>query len=275
MQTIYEPKGKAREYSPLALNIYSGCDHDCTYCYVKTMPHYKLGCVDNANPKPRPGLLGELKRYLARNTVTNQVLLSFTGDPYCAREILVNTTYSVLCTFIDHNVPTAILTKGGERCLRDLTLFRKFKTIKVGATLTFDNLQDSLSWEPGAATPESRLNALRRLHDEGITTWASFEPVVDPAQSLRLIEQTLPFIDQYKIGRWNHDVRSHAIDWRAFGTEAVRILRANNKAFYVKHDLQPHIDGLTANETDMNYLSLTTSGTHRAETEPTGQLTLI
>jgi hypothetical protein len=28
MSLIYEPKGKAREYSPLALNTYSGgCDH--------------------------------------------------------------------------------------------------------------------------------------------------------------------------------------------------------------------------------------------------------
>ena len=33
MSLIYEPKGKAREYSPLALNVYSGgCDHACRYC---------------------------------------------------------------------------------------------------------------------------------------------------------------------------------------------------------------------------------------------------
>lgn len=34
---IYEPKGRAREYSPLALNYYKGCTHGCRYCYVPNM----------------------------------------------------------------------------------------------------------------------------------------------------------------------------------------------------------------------------------------------
>ncbi len=34
MAAIYEPSGAAREYSPLALNYITGCDHGCAYCYV-------------------------------------------------------------------------------------------------------------------------------------------------------------------------------------------------------------------------------------------------
>ena len=34
MGYIYEPKGRAREYGELALNLYSGCRHGCKYCYV-------------------------------------------------------------------------------------------------------------------------------------------------------------------------------------------------------------------------------------------------
>jgi DNA repair photolyase len=37
MQTIYEPKGKAREYAPLALNLYESCPHGCKYCYKEGM----------------------------------------------------------------------------------------------------------------------------------------------------------------------------------------------------------------------------------------------
>lgn len=37
MAAIYEPKGAAREYSPLALNYQTGCDHGCVYCYVPKM----------------------------------------------------------------------------------------------------------------------------------------------------------------------------------------------------------------------------------------------
>jgi DNA repair photolyase len=37
MTIIYEPTGKAREYSPLAANLYSGCDHNCDFCFVPSI----------------------------------------------------------------------------------------------------------------------------------------------------------------------------------------------------------------------------------------------
>lgn len=35
---IYEPKGKAKEYGDLALNIYTGCSHGCFYCVDENAP---------------------------------------------------------------------------------------------------------------------------------------------------------------------------------------------------------------------------------------------
>ena len=37
MSVIYTPKGKAREYSPYACNIYIGCNHGCKYCYAPSI----------------------------------------------------------------------------------------------------------------------------------------------------------------------------------------------------------------------------------------------
>jgi len=34
MAVIYEPKGMALEYAPLACNLYRGCQHGCRYCYA-------------------------------------------------------------------------------------------------------------------------------------------------------------------------------------------------------------------------------------------------
>ncbi len=272
MTLINSPAGRAREYSPLSLNIYSSCDGGCTYCFTKTIPWLLSG----VEPFPKPHILENLEKELSRKRITKQVLLSFTGDPYCMAETRGGTTkggYGITRKVLEilnaHDVPVAILTKGGRRCLRDLDLFKQFKRIKVGATLTFHSDADSLEWEPGATLPDDRLDALSLLHTNGIATWASFEPVIAPEQSLALIKMTLPYVDQYKLGRWNHDPRADAIDWPRYVAQAVQILRQNGKQLYVKDDLRKYASGLTAEESDMDFMSL------EAEAKNESQLALF
>jgi DNA repair photolyase len=249
---IYEPSGKAREYSPLALNIYSGCDHDCFYCYCKKMQFLKF----SPTVTTRTNILTTLQKELAKNVVTKQVLLSFTGDPYCKSNDTLKITRSVLARLWLNNVPVAILSKGGSRILQDIDLFKKFKLIKIGATLTFDNQKDSLANEPGAAIPQERIETLKILSEGGLKTWVSIEPVIDPVQSLSLIEKSLPFVDHYKIGKLNHFKNS--TNWSLFLKTAVEILRKNDKAFYIKNDLAKYSKGLvlTQEERDHDFLAL-------------------
>ena len=58
--------------------------------------------------------------------------------------------------------------------------------------------------EPGAALPQDRIEALKEAHNRGIRTWAVLEPVLDPQQSLHLIELTYPFVSYYIVGKLNH-----------------------------------------------------------------------
>jgi len=52
MKIISEPKGKAKEYEELSLNIYKGCAHACKYCYIPVMPWVKReDYYNDANPK--------------------------------------------------------------------------------------------------------------------------------------------------------------------------------------------------------------------------------
>lgn len=236
MNTIYEPAGRAREYSPLALNIFSGCDHDCGYCYVKKIPFIK----SSTEPKFRAGLLEALEKECAKHKHTAQVLLSFMSDPYCKADVTQARTREVLEILIKHNINTAVLTKGGNRCLRDLDLFLKFRKIKIGTTLTCLDEFESLKHEPGAALPMERINALRKLHEAGIKTFVSLEPVLNAETSLEIIRRTLSFVDIYKVGKLNHV--ENDIDWKAFGESAIQILSAEHKAFYVKNDLAAFVD---------------------------------
>lgn len=238
MPLIYEPKGKAREYSPLALNIYSGgCDHACRYCYCADMGR---AFGREWTPVPVPRDLSGLAREAAK--ASRQILMCFVGDPYCAADVQHGKTREALTVLRASGCTVAILTKGGTRCLRDLDLFRDWPggRVKVGATLTFAQASKSREWEPGAAHPAERVEALRQLHDAGVKTWASIEPVIESEESLGIIWASLPYVDGYKVGRWNHDVRANAIDWPAFGKAAVDMIRAAGKRLYVKVDLRPH-----------------------------------
>ena len=236
---IYEPRGKAREYSPLALNLYMGCTHRCKYCYAPS-------CIQKSRenyfkvPEPRKNVLENLEKQLKKEIPKEQVLLSFVGDVYCETSDNNKLTRKVLEMLLFYKVPVAILTKGGKRCLKDMDIFKEFGDhITIGATLTFDNDKDSLEWEEGASLPKERLEMLKTLHENGIRTFASFEPVICPEQSINLIKQSIDFIDVYKIGKINnYKGIDKTIDWTDFLIKCVDILRPAGKEFYIKHDLR-------------------------------------
>lgn len=239
MGVIYTPRGRAREYSPRALNIYLTCTHGCEYCYAPSC-RYQTKEQYFSKPWPRKDIARKLEAELENEAPREQVLLSFIGDVYCETYDNNQATRDCLRLLRDHDVPVAVLTKGGYRCLRDFGLFQSFGDhIMVGTTLTFDNSADSLRWERGAALPKERLDTLKELHNAGIRTFASFEPVIDPEQSLNLMEVGLPYIDTYKVGKLNnYQGLDRQIDWTDFLERAVRILRDGGKDFYVKQDLR-------------------------------------
>jgi DNA repair photolyase len=82
MQTIYKPKGKAREYAELALNLYRGCDHGCTYCYAPQI--LKMSREEfHGMPTARSDILAAIWK-IAQYYVGKNVFLCFTTDPYQA-----------------------------------------------------------------------------------------------------------------------------------------------------------------------------------------------
>jgi len=236
---IYIPKGKAREYSPYALNIYNGCDHNCKYCYIKAMPFPKYVATNEI--KPRKNILEKLEKQLKKQEINEQVLLCFMGDPYCQADVEHETTRDILNILLKYNIPTAILSKGGGRILRDIELFKKFRNIKVGATLTLIEEKESLQYEPGAALPRERIEVLGILHREGIKTWVSFEPVIRPLTTYQLLELSYPFVDQYKVGKMNYYKLDSIVDWREFGDTITKKLMKLKKEFYIKKDLYKYM----------------------------------
>ena len=242
-QYIYEPKGKAREYGELALNLYRGCSHGCRYCYVPAATFTDRTAF--LTPSPRKITQSALARelaLLADRQPPATVFLCFTCDPYQYLDEELTITRETIKLLHAHNVGVNILTKGGHRSARDFDLLAVRPDISsYGATLTFLSGADSSHWEPAATLPWVRMKYLARAHELGIPTWASLEPVIDPLQSLELIRRTAPFVDTFKVGRWNHDERANAIDWAAFARTVVDLLESLGKRYYIKADLAKYL----------------------------------
>jgi len=238
MSIIYQPTNKAREYSPLACNLYLGCNHGCAYCFAPAINYKKR--EDYLTINPRRNVIQELEKDCKRYVNSNeQVLLSFMSDPYNSLEKELRLTREALKLFKKYQIPTAILTKSKD-VLNDMDIIKKFvENIQIGMTLTFDNDKDSLKWEPGASLPDERIRALKTLKQNNIKTWASFEPVIIPEQSISMIERSLEWIDIYKVGKINnYQGLDKNIDWNDFLDKTVKILRKAKKPFYVKIDLR-------------------------------------
>ena len=264
MAGIYEPSGAAREYSPLALNYIKGCDHGCVYCYVpKMMKRFNANYVhSDVYIKEEEILMKELKRSAKKfKDSEKQVFLSFLTDPYSHFNNDTKLTRRVLLILLEHNIPVSILSKGGKNLLQDIDIFKMFgENIQIGGSLTFTNNEDSLKWEKNGALPNDRFETLKIMHENGIKTWASMEPVIYPDQSLEIMELTSSYVDSYKIGKLNHFKKhEEKFDWTRFLTDAVNIMRKNNKQFYIKKDLLAFKEDslyLHPNEIDMDYLAI-------------------
>lgn len=206
-KALYQPKGKAKEYSEWAVNFYTGCSNDCDYCFCKrgvmshvwdNKPHLKK-CFINENDA-----IDTFVRELERNIeeIGNAgILFSFTTDPLLpeTREL----TFRAMEEAISLDIPVKVLTKRADwldefvnRMKIQCINYRNHEhLIAFGFTLTG---ADEL--EPGASSNNERIEAMKKLHDMGFKTFASIEPVINPIQSLSMIYKTLGFCDLYKVG---------------------------------------------------------------------------
>jgi DNA repair photolyase len=109
---IYEPKGKAREYAPLALNIYKGCTHGCLSCYGPSAMHstrHDYFSDSNAKKDTIRGVKADCRKHVA---CQDEILLSFIGDPYQPDGMTLGLTRAAIQLLIHYGLPFTILTKG-------------------------------------------------------------------------------------------------------------------------------------------------------------------
>jgi DNA repair photolyase len=196
-KTIYQPSGRANEYSSWACNFYNGCSGKCAYCYNRTGRYSKI--IGRDEPTLKKILVNEI---FAINTFQSEInknikelkkhglFFNFVSDPCLPETISLNIKAIKYCDSL--NIPTILLTKQSW-WINDTPLFPK--SCKIGMTLTgYDEK------EPGCSINGKRIFGLKYLHREGYKTWASIEPIIDLKKSFEMIEKSFMYVNHFKIG---------------------------------------------------------------------------
>lgn len=155
-----------------ALNPYVGCQHDCLYCYapyVTKRPRTEWTTVLARTDLPQV-LAREIrgkKGMIGLGTVT---------DPYQEAERHLLITRRCLMEIVPHGLSVSVLTKS-DLILRDLDLYKELKG-EVGITVTSVSDDISRTLEPGAPLPGRRVEALRKMAEEGLNAYALIGPLL-------------------------------------------------------------------------------------------------
>ena len=226
MKPIYEPKGKAKEYGDYAINIYTGCPHECFYCFAPSVLR-KVKDDFHKCVEPRKNIVEEVKKQIEREKITGKLIhLCFTCDPYpCGYD--TTPTREIIKAIKESGNNVQILTKGDGS--RDLDLLDEWDW--YGITLDGTDCKAPL---------KERAGALFEANRRGIKTWVSFEPVTDEEKFFHDLQTVSGIVDKVKIGKLNYHPSD--IDWKTFGEKAEALCKLLGIDYYIKDGLREEMN---------------------------------
>lgn len=200
------------------VNPYIGCIHACVWCYANFMKRYTghLGdiwgsFVDIKINAPEV-LVKETRKLKGKPTI----FLSSVCDPYQGVEAKYNITRKCLEVLSSHPFPVSILTQS-RLVVRDIDLFKRFKDIEVGMSFITMSEKATRIFQPLAAKPKERVEALKKLHKAGIKTYIHLGPILPVFTDLKeIFNETHKYID----GAMAETLNTRGENWTNF----IRIL---------------------------------------------------
>lgn len=226
MKPIYKPRGKAKEYGDYAINIYTGCPHECYYCFAPSVLR-KAKDEFHGHIEPRKNIVDEVKKQIDREKITGKLIhLCFTCDPYPVGYDTTSTR-EIIKALKESGNHVQILTKGDGR--RDFDLLDENDWYGI-----------TLDGAVCKAPKIERLNSLAEAHSRGIRTWVSFEPVTNRRQFFIDLHCVSLIVDKVKIGKLNY--HQSDIDWKDFGENAERLCKSMGIDYYIKDGLRQEME---------------------------------
>ena len=153
----------------LTFNPYTGCDHQCIYCYASSYIPSFSDC------RPKKDLLTVLKREAAKlNGET--ISIANSSDPYPRAEASAGLTRRCLEILAESNCKIQIITKSNIVVRDDDLLSKVPSTVALTITTDDDNIAKLI--EPHAPLPSQRLRAAQDLIKKGIPVSVRIDPII-------------------------------------------------------------------------------------------------
>lgn len=197
------------EYGDYTINYVQGCAHGCKYpCYAFALKK-RFGQIKTYDEWRKPYLVSNTLELLDKEiprlkNKIKSVHLCFTTDPFMyGYPQIEKMSIDAIKKLNSAGIKCTVLTKG----ILPEELMHCSKDNEYGITLISLDEEYRKQVEPGAASYEERLKALRKLHDKGCKTWVSIEPYPTPNlidQNLGEILESVSFVDKIIFGRTNY-----------------------------------------------------------------------
>lgn len=208
------------EYWDQVINHYAGCGHSCIYCWAFNQLARRFSRIwwgeehrvrtyeDWINAKPIGNAVELTEKEIPEmKPRITRVLLSSTTDAYQPLERELGLTRSLLEILIEYDIPYTILTKS-DLVLRDLDLFQESEC-RVGLSITCEpGYKEKEIWEPFSPPIIRRVDAIKKLHEHGITTEISVEPILPRSNPIKIINLLRDDVDWWVFEHLNY----HKID---------------------------------------------------------------
>jgi DNA repair photolyase len=167
-----------------SLNPYMGCAHRCTFCYVRAFEARADRPADDRygrSIRVKVNVAEVLRRELGRRSwQRDEVTIGAATDPYQPAEGRYRLTRACLHELTAAETPFALITRG-PLVLRDLAALQDAaRRVAVSVHVSIPTL-DRRAWratEPGTASPERRLDVVRRLADAGLHVGVALAPIL-------------------------------------------------------------------------------------------------
>lgn len=179
--------------SDYVINPYVGCPHGCKYCYASFMKRF-------TGHKEEWGTFIDIKRcskkLSEKKLEHKRIFLSSVTDCYNPYEKEYQLTRNILEQLADIDCYLSISTKS-SLILRDIDLLKKMDHLEVA--ISINTLEENFRADMDSASSiEERLETLKILHENGISTILFMSPIFPYITDFRkIIEVSKEYVDKY------------------------------------------------------------------------------